>query len=76
MLYPRKMVSAVRESGSVQGSWRLFCQLSPQSHKPPSPHMILVCSAPPPPEPKLSSCKRDFVHWSFKMAPGALDCLA
>ena len=34
VLHPRKMVSAVWERNSAQGSQRLSLQLSPQSHRP------------------------------------------
>ena len=39
---------------------------------PVSPLNTLVCSALPVPEPRVSGCERDFVHWPFKSVPVSL----
>ena len=40
--------------------------LSPDPLTPNSPQMSLVYSALPLPEPRVSGCKQNFVHWPFK----------
>lgn len=54
-----------------------FTSLSLEPQISVSPHMTLAHSAFPPPEPRVSGCKGDFLCWPFKRAPKslALSCI-
>ena len=71
VLHPRKIVSVVLENDSLQESWLLSIPsalfLEPQT--PDSSHATLGFSALPPLELRVSGCKRNFVHWPFKIVP-------
>ena len=62
---------AAWERGSAQGPWQRSLQLSSQNHKlnlPLYDSSLIV----PPPEPRVSGHKWDFLCWPFKRVPGFL----